>query len=103
MEVAAEHRLGSLYEIQARTGLRRGEALGLCREDVDSAAAYLVVRTAPVQVGSEVVEGGSKTDAGASRRVAMASETLGLLMTQRISQQARTGGLEPRTPVDKTQ
>ena len=68
--------------------MRRGEALGLCHEDVDGAAGYLVVRTALVQVGSGVVEGGSKTDAGAWRRVALASDTLGLLMTQRITQQA---------------
>ena len=35
-----------------------------------------------------MVEGGTKTEAGASRRVALASDTLGLLMTQRLTQQA---------------
>ena len=88
MEVAREHRLGLLFEFMARTGLRRGEALGLCREDVDSAAGYLVVRTALVQVGSGVVEGGTKTEAGASRRVALASDTIELLKTQRLRQVA---------------
>jgi len=88
MRVAGEHRLGSLYEFMARTGLRRGEALGLCRDDVENDAGYLVVRTALVQVGSGVVEGGAKTEAGESRRVALASDTLGLLMTQRLNQEA---------------
>jgi len=88
MRVAREHRLGLLYEFMARTGLRRGEALGLCRDDVENAAGYLVVRTALVQVGSGVVEGGAKTEAGESRRVALASDTLGLLMVQRLSQKA---------------
>jgi integrase len=88
MKVAGEHRLGSLYEFMARTGLRRGEALGLCHDDVDSAAGYLVVRTALVQVGSRVVEGDTKTEAGASRRVALASDTLGLLLSQRLAQEA---------------
>lgn len=88
MRVAGEHRLGSLYEFMARTGLRRREALGLCRDDVENDAGYLVVRTALVQVGSGVVEGGAKTEAGESRRVALASDTLGLLMTQRLNQEA---------------
>ena len=88
MTVAGEHRLGSLYEFMARTGLRRGEALGLCHDDVENAAGYLVVRTALVQVGSGVVESETKTEAGESRRVALASDTLGLLMIQRLSQEA---------------
>ena len=88
MAVAGEHRLGSLFEFMARTGLRRGEALGLCHDDIETAAGYLIVRTALVQVGSAVVEGGSKTEAGESRRVALASDTLGLLKVQRLSQQA---------------
>ena len=87
MKVAGEHRLGSLYEFMARTGLRRGEALGLCREDVENAEGYLIVRTALVQVGSGVVEGEAKTDAGESRRVALASDTLGLLMIHRLTQE----------------
>ena len=84
----SEHRLGSLYKFMARTGLRRGEALGLCRDDVENDAGYLVVHTALVQVGSGVVEGGAKTEAGESRRDALASDTLGLLMTQRLTQEA---------------
>ena len=41
MEVAREHRLGLLYEFMARTGLRRGEALRLCNDDIGSAAGSL--------------------------------------------------------------
>ena len=41
MEVAREHRLGLLYEFMARIGLRRGEALRLCNDDIGSAAGSL--------------------------------------------------------------
>ena len=87
MGVANEHQLGLLFEFMARTGLRRGEALGLCHDDVEDAAGYLIVRTSLVQVGSGVVEGATKTEAGESRRVALATDTLGLLAIQHLRQQ----------------
>ena len=50
IRVAGEHRLGSLYGFMARTGLRPGEALGLCRDDVENDAGYLVESDSPIAI-----------------------------------------------------
>lgn len=56
-------RLYALYHLVAFRGLRRGEACGAERPDLDLKAAQLAVRTARVVVGWEIAEGDVKTEA----------------------------------------
>lgn len=74
LDVAAEHRLGALFEVANFSGLRRGELLALTWDDVDLARRELVV-------------GKSKTDAG-KRRVALDDRGVGALVAWQIAQGA---------------
>jgi len=50
LDRTAGDRLGTLFEVMAMTGLRRGEALGLRWDDVDLERGRIVVRQQVVQV-----------------------------------------------------
>lgn len=71
LETAGRHRLGPVYELVVRTGLRRGEVAGLRWEDVDLGARRPVVRQQRVQVDTAVVTNHAKTDHGQDRRVTL--------------------------------
>lgn len=83
LDVAAEHRLGPLFEVAVFTGLRRGELLGLQWDDVDLARRELVVRRNRTTTG----EGRTKTEAG-RRRVALDHRAVGALVAWQIGQAA---------------
>jgi integrase len=87
LDVAAEHRLGALFELVMFTGLRRGEALGLKWSDVDLEGHLLTVRANRTQVGGKVVEQTPKTKAGV-RTIELADATVGALIAWQIAQQA---------------
>lgn len=87
LDAAHEHRLGDLFEVAIMTGLRRGELCGLKWEDVDLVAGRITVRRNLVQVGSEVVEGEPKTDAGA-RSVGIPAHVVDLLAKLKDRQDA---------------
>ena len=80
-----DDRLHALWHTLAMTGLRRGEALGLCWEDVDLEAGRLCVRRALVPSGKEVVVSEPKTARG-RRVVALDPETVTVLKGQAARQ-----------------
>jgi len=94
----ADHRLGSLFEIMAMTGLRRGEACGLRWDDVDVDRGRLVVRQQIVQIGigspcpfcrrvhSTFAFGAPKTASGENRVVDLDGQTIRILLDHRASQ-----------------
>lgn len=84
LDVAAEHRLGALFELAMFTGLRRGELLGLkWAEHVDLSRRQLFVRNNRTRSG----DGGTKTDA--SRDVVpLSDQAVGALVAWQIAQQA---------------
>jgi len=99
LDHAAGHRFGTLFELVALAGLRRGEACGLRWDDVDLARGRLVVRQQVVQVygdgrpcgmcGREhrgIVIGAPKTSSGEARRVDLGERGVGVLLAQRLAQ-----------------
>jgi integrase len=86
LDAAASHRLGSLFEVMALTGLRRGEALGLRWSDVDLVAGVVVVRQQLVQVGSSLQFGPPKTASGEHRLVELDLRAVGTLLAHRLHQ-----------------
>jgi integrase len=67
-----------MLKLMAATGLRRGEACGLMRDDVDLDAGVIFVRHNAVPVGSEVVIGSPKTRRS-RRRVTLGADSVELL------------------------
>ncbi len=99
LDHAVTHRLGSLYELAALAGLRRGEACALRWSDVDLARGFLVVRQQIVQVTGYdvacgmcgqvhrgVAFGAPKTASGEARRVDLGERGVGVLLAQRLAQ-----------------
>lgn len=60
LAVAADHRLGPVYELDLNTGLRRGELVALRWANVDLEAKVLAVRRNSAVVDYEIVEGTPK-------------------------------------------
>lgn len=85
--VAAEHRLGALFEVAAFTGLRRGELCALRWADVDLVNQVITVRTQLVHTGSERIEGKPKTRSGEDRRLDIGSRVVGALLGHQLAQQ----------------
>jgi integrase len=85
LEVAASHRLYALFYLVILTGLRRGEALGLCWQDVHG--DNLMVRRSLTLVDGKPVLSPPKTAKGI-RRVALSSDALSVLDEHRARQQA---------------
>lgn len=86
LDVAAEHRLGALFEAAILTGLRRGELVGLRWQDVDLANRRLTVSVQVVRVGTAALEGTIKTEAGQSRVVPLGDRAVGALVAWQIQQ-----------------
>lgn len=85
LDVAAQHRLGVLFEVAMFTGLRRGEALALRWSDVDLVHHRVTIRANRTQVGGKVVEQTPKTAAG-ERVLDIADATVGALAAWQIAQ-----------------
>jgi integrase len=79
LDVAAQHRLGALFEVAVFTGLRRGELVGLRWADVD-----LTRR--------EVRTPRAKTEAGV-RRVALDDRAVGAIVAWQITQSGEAQAL----------
>ncbi len=88
LDHAASDRLGTLYELVAMTGLRRGEACGLRWVDVDLDRGRLWVRQQIVQLGHKLAVGPPKTASGEGRRVDLDEQTIGTLLAHRLGQDA---------------
>ena len=63
LDAAADHRWYALFHVIAFRGLRRGEACGLRREDLDLEVGTAAIRWQLTESGAEVTEGPVKTDA----------------------------------------
>jgi integrase len=99
-KVAADP-FGSVFEVIAATGLRRGEALGLRWDDIDLEASRLTVRQQLVHVTSDepcpycarqhkmASFGRPKTASGEDRVVDLDSGVIGVLMAHRLHQDAQ--------------
>jgi integrase len=87
LDHVAANRLGSLFEVIAFTGLRRGEALGLRWADVDLEVGVLVVhqQLAGVKKGVPIFAP-PKTSSGDSITVELSQATIGALMAHRLAQ-----------------
>ncbi|MEE1939657.1 site-specific integrase [Streptomyces sp. TRM 70361] len=87
LAAARGNRLWAAYELAVRTGLRRGELLGLRWQDVDLHEGVLTVRQALQRVGGELIIVPPKTQRSA-RRVALPAECVRALRAQRAQQLA---------------
>lgn len=79
-------RLSPLWILLAKTGMRRGEALGLKWEDVDLNGGSVYLQRSRHQVGYDVVEGPLK--GGDGRRVHVGAGTVAALRSWRAQQAA---------------
>lgn len=86
LDVAAEHRLGALFEVAILTGLRRGELVGLRWSDVELPARRLTVNVQVVRVGKQAIEGSIKTEAGQHRVIPLDDRVVGALVAWQIRQ-----------------
>lgn len=88
LDVAAQHRLGALFELAVMTGMRRGELVGLRWRDVrlDGESPHLVVRAQLVRVGKAVQEQTIKTEAGQGRVVPLTDRAVGSLLAWQLAQ-----------------
>ncbi len=69
------HALYPGWLLSATTGLRRGEELGLQRQDIDLKAGTLSVRRTLITLGHRTVESQPKTKKGSRRIAREAAET----------------------------
>ena len=81
---AQDDRLYPLWLLYATTGMRRGEALGLRWEDLDTEHAQLSIRRGVVQYGKTIAQSGTKT--ARSRVVDLDTVTLTALKEHRVRQ-----------------
>ncbi|PZG24206.1 site-specific integrase, partial [Spongiactinospora gelatinilytica] len=72
---ARRHRLYALYRLIALRGLRRGEAVGLRRREVNHAAKTIGINWQITQLGWQPIQGKPKTDAS-DRTIAVDTETM---------------------------
>jgi integrase len=77
-------RLHAGFVLAATSGLRRGELLGLCWEDVELETGTLAVRRARVAAGYDVFEGETKN--GRARLVRIPKGTVAVLRRHRTAQ-----------------
>lgn len=86
LDVAAEHRLGALFEVAILTGLRRGELAGLRWSDIDFDRDRLTVSVQLVRVGTKTMEQSIKTEAGQHRVVPLDGRARGALIAWQFVQ-----------------
>ncbi len=104
LDHAAADRLGPLFEVMAMTGLRRGEACGLRWDDIDLVRNRIIVHQQLVEIDGTGVEcpfcggehrqfqfGKPKTASGEDRVVDLDQQTAGVLLSQRLAQDAERG------------
>ena len=100
LDYVGSHKFGSLFELIALTGMRRGEALGLRWCDVDVEAGHLVVRQQLAAVATSQIEapctcgvihktmafGPPKTASGEARIIDLTAAGVAVLLTHRLAQ-----------------
>lgn len=90
LDAVGSNELGTIFEVLAFTGLRRGEAVGLRWKDVflDQAVPEIVVTQAVVQLGHKTVVGRPKTASGEHRRVELGPRAVEALRRRASAQAA---------------
>lgn len=84
-QAGRDMRLGILFSVLWRTGLRIGEAIGLCWSDLDLDSGTLSVHRTISEIGGRMIEGPPKTKAG-RRDIALSSQAAELLRQHRQAQ-----------------
>lgn len=88
LDVAAQHRLGALFEVAVFTGMRRGELLALKWDDINFKRRVVAVLKQRTMEGTKTVER-DETKSRAGRRVIELSDpAIGALMAWKIKQDA---------------
>ena len=85
LDVVQADRLAALYELVMLEGLRRGEACGLRRTDVDLDRGRIAVRNNRVDVAGRIHEGAPKTRSG-ERTLEIGSRSVEVLLGWRMRQ-----------------
>ena len=86
LDVAAQHRLGAMFEVAVLTGMRRGEVIGLRWSDLDMERGTITIRNNRTNAGTSIVENEPKSDSG--RRTINYDETVGgVLLEWQLRQQ----------------
>lgn len=83
---AAKHRLGDLFQVVPRTGLRRGEVLGLHWADINFVESTLSIRRTRVEVNGVALERGSAKTDGSAASIELDLATIDALMLWKIRQ-----------------
>jgi integrase len=87
LDLTADHPLHVLWVVAAKTGMRRGELVGLRWQDVDLAASTISVRQAAVLVGTTVHVSDAKTNSG-RRTIDLDANTVDVLRAHRTAHRA---------------
>lgn len=87
LDAARSHRLYPFFYLAMSTGMRRGELLGLCWQDVKVKAGSLHIRQSLTVVGSQIAISVPKTEKG-KRRVAISVDVEETLEAHRQRQEA---------------
>ncbi|WP_329237610.1 site-specific integrase [Actinoallomurus sp. NBC_01490] len=85
LDRAEHHRLYALFHLVAFRGLRRGEACGLRRPELDVMNRVATVRWQIVQIGATTTQGPPKSDAG-DRQIALDRRTVNVLLVHQARQ-----------------
>lgn len=85
LDRAKGHRLYALYHLIAHRGLRRGEACGIRRPELDPINCLLTVRWQIIQIGATTTQGPPKSDAG-ERQVGLDRLTVNVLLVHQAQQ-----------------
>lgn len=84
-QAGRDMRLGIMFSVLWRTGLRIGEAIGLRWSDLDLNSGTLSVQRTISEIGGRMLEGPPKTKAG-RRDIVLSSQAVELLRQQRQAQ-----------------
>jgi integrase len=99
MAAAQSERLAPVWQFAAMTGVRRGEALGLRWREVDLDAGVATITHTRTIAGGSVVEGTTKSAAGA-RTIALDADLVAMLRALKLAQATELLGLGLRPGAD---
>lgn len=93
LQAARADRLHALYELALRTGLRKGELLGLCWEDLDLDAGIASIRRSLQRTRTGGLTTLPTKTRASERRIALPTECVQLLKDHRERQEEECSGI----------